>query len=415
VTVTSRIVRPRAAATRSLPVRDVARAYNYPIDRFTGAGAKVGIIELGGGFSQADLTAYFGGLGLPVPQVTSKNVAGGQNKSDGPDGADGEVLLDIEVVGAVAPGAQIVVYFCPNTDAGFLAGIKAALADGCDACSISWGAAESEWDLATMRSYDQVFAQARAAGMIVTVASGDTGSSDGEADGKPHTDFPASSPNVIACGGTELAVDGSGARASEVTWDIDDRQSATGGGVSVAFPGRNVPDVAGNASPNSGYEVRVDGGDYVIGGTSAVAPLYAGLVALLTEALGEGLGKKVDFLNTIVTNPGVCFDVTVGDNGAYRAGIGRDQVTGFGVVDGGRLLAVVSNDVPDPAPVPGPGPAPQPTPDPQPTPQPGPAPAPAQLSAKVIAWARRNLSCWKPKRDRQAAEELLREFGVPLK
>jgi subtilase family serine protease len=113
------------------------------VDQPLGPGFTAGIVELGGGFTQADLTAYFGGLGLPVPNVTAVPVAGGSNTPDGPDGADGEVLLDIEVLGAVAPGATIRVYFAPNTDAGFLAAIKQAIADGCDVLSISWGQAES--------------------------------------------------------------------------------------------------------------------------------------------------------------------------------------------------------------------------------------------------------------------------------
>jgi len=168
-------------------------------------------------------------------------------------------------------------------------------------------------------------------------------------------DYPASDPNVIGCGGTELVVDGNGERVSEVTWDINDRTSASGGGVSNVFPGRQVPDIAGNASPNTGYAVLVDGINAVIGGTSAVAPLMAGFAALVHEATQ---GKKYDFLNTVVTNPQACYDVTQGDNGGYRAGPGRDNVTGFGVVDGARFLAALTG--PTPAPVP-PVPAPTPT------------------------------------------------------
>lgn len=420
MTAFSRTVRPRTSAPRSLSPRDVARAYNYPIDRLTGVGAKVGIIELGGGFDPAEVTGYLADAGVTFTgKLESRNVAGGKNKSDGPDGADGEVLLDIEVIAAIAPGADLVVYFCPNTDAGFLAGIKAAHADGCDAVSISWGAPESAWDVGVMHEYDAEFAACRRDGTIVTVASGDNGSGDGAGDGRPHADFPASSPNVIACGGTELVLGGDGARASEVTWDINDTSSATGGGVSVVFPGRNVPDVAGNASPNTGYQIRVDGQDVVIGGTSAVAPLYAGLIALLTEGVGQSLGRKVDLLNTLLTNVGVCFDVTVGDNGAYRAGLGRDQVTGLGVVDGGKLLAVLTDTVADPAPV-GSGPVDPgqpvdpPAPAPVPAPVPAPGPAPVKLPADVIDWARRTLkrSWCSTKADKKAAKELLDLAGV---
>ncbi|OLE27965.1 MAG: hypothetical protein AUG44_08735 [Actinobacteria bacterium 13_1_20CM_3_71_11] len=309
----------------------------------TGKGYTCGLIELGGGFSQADLEAYFAGLNLPAPSVTAVDVAGGVNQPDGPNGADGEVLLDIEVAGAIAPGAAFRVYFAPNTDQGFLAAIKQAVAE-CDVVSISWGGPESSWSSSTIAAFDTVFAQARKNGVVVFAASGDTGADDGTS--SPTVDFPASSPNVVGCGGTKLTLNPDGSRAAEVTWDESDTQSATGGGVSKHFLGRQVPDVAGNADPVTGYRVRIDGGDYVIGGTSAVAPLYAGLVLLLCEALGGR--PKVDFLNTILANPTVCYDVTVGDNGAYRAGPGRDETTGFGVVDGDRLLAVLTGTTPVP-------------------------------------------------------------------
>lgn len=339
---------PRAGVDRSFTALDVAKAYNFP-SGVTGKGYVCGIIELGGGFSHADLDAYFGALGLSTPSVTSVPVAGGHNASDGPQGADGEVLLDIEVAGSVAPGAAYRVYFAPNTDAGFLAAIKQAAAE-CDVVSISWGGPESSWDPATIDEFDAAFAAARAAGVTVFAAAGDSGADDGT--GKPTVDFPASSPHVVGCGGTKLDVDSGGRRASEVTWDESDTTSATGGGVSQHFPGRQVPDVAGNADPRTGYKVRVDGQDMVVGGTSAVAPLYAGLVLLLSEKLGQRAGKVADFLTTVMAHPEVCYDVTVGSNGAYRAGPGRDETTGFGVVDGAKLLAVMSASSPTPAPAP---------------------------------------------------------------
>jgi kumamolisin len=340
LTVTYRrcyIRRPRAAGT-SYTARQVAQAYNYPLT-FTGKGGTCGIVELGGGYSQQwmDQQGW---------HVTAVPVAGGSNTQDGPNGADGEVQLDIEVVAGIAPAAQIRVYFAPNTDSGFLAGIRQAVAE-CDVVSISWGGAEPDWPAATMDAYDAAFAAARKAGVAVFAASGDTGSSDGT--GRPAVDFPASSPNVLGCGGTRLTLDASGARAGEVVWDDNDTTSATGGGVSQHFPGRQVPDVAGNADPQTGYRVYVDGGQYVIGGTSAVAPLYAGLTLLLREALG---GRPADLMDTLLVNPGVCFDVTSGDNGAYRAGPGRDNTTGLGVVDGARLLAVLKAGTPPPPPPP---------------------------------------------------------------
>lgn len=327
------IRRPRAAVAPLTAVQ-VAKAYNVP-KGYTGKGVTIGVIELGGGFSQSDLVAYFGKLGLPVPSVTSVPVGGGKNQSDGPNGADGEVLLDIEVLGSVAPGANQRVYFCPNTDTGFLEGIQQAIKDGCSVITISWGGPEDSWAVSSMTQYDGVFAAAKASLVNIFAASGDSGSGDGESGN--HVDFPASSPNVSACGGTRLTVNSDGSRSTEVTWDDNDTTSATGGGDSVMFPGRATPDFAGNADPDTGYEVMVDGGFYVIGGTSAVAPFMAGMCAVLQEAIG----KPFDFQKTILANPQVCFDVTSGGNGAFRAGPGRDKTTGFGVPDGGKLLAVL--------------------------------------------------------------------------
>lgn len=403
-TTTYRRLLPRAQVPRSLTARQVAAAYHYPT-QFTGRGTAVGIIELGGGFGPADLQA----VGIDPSLVTAVPVAGGANRSDGANGADGEVLLDIEVVMEVAPAAKCRVYFAPNTDHGFLAAIKAAHADGVDAISISWGGPETSWDKDTALEFDAEFEACRRDGITVYCASGDQGSTDGTS--ANVADFPASSPNVIACGGTMLTVDDAGEREAEVAWDDDDRSSASGGGLSRFWTGRAVPDVAGNASPNSGYEIRVDGEDFAIGGTSAVAPLYAGLHLLLSEAVGGPLGRRVDFMNTLLTNLGVCFDITSGDNGGFRAGLGRDQVTGLGVVDGGKLLAVLTDTVADPAPFPGDPVAPDPgVPGPEPVPAPAPTPAPPAggdpdatlvevvehlLKLKSLPrWARRALQHW---------------------
>lgn len=374
------IRRPRSVNV-SYTAKQIAQAYSYPT-QYAGKGYKCGIIELGGGFGSADLKAYFAGLGMAVPNVVSVPVAGGVNKSDGPNGADGEVLLDIEVAASVAPGAEFRVYFAPNTDAGFLAGIKQAFADGCRVISISWGGPESSWSATSMDQFDAVFASARAAGVSIFVAAGDSGSDDGTS--TPSVDFPASSPNVVGCGGTRLTVDASGARSTETVWDDSDTSSATGGGVSKHFPGRDVPDVAGNADPDTGYKVLVDAESAVIGGTSAVAPLYAGLALLLLEATA---GSAFDLLKVIPANPTVCFDVTSGDNGAFRAGPGRDETTGFGVVDGLKLLSVLQ-DTPAPTPV---SPVPVPAPPSFPVP-PAPAPSPTvpaldlALRNEVVNW-----------------------------
>jgi kumamolisin len=353
----------RAAATSFTPDQ-VASLYQFPAGT-DGAGQTIAIIELGGGFAASDLDAYFGGLGIPVPSVTAAGVDGGSNQpGSDPSGADGEVLLDIEVAGAVAPGARQVVYFAPNTDQGFTDAVLAAVhaAPTPIAVSISWGQSEDAWTAQARSALDQAIADAAALGVTVTAAAGDNGSSDAQRGSQPHADFPAASPHALACGGTTLHADpAAGAIRTETVWNDGPGQGATGGGVSDVFPlpswqaaagvparagggtvGRGVPDVAGNADPATGYQVLVDGQQSVIGGTSAVAPLWAALVARLAEATGARFGLLQTPLYAGVTAgmpvPGFR-DITSGSNGAYSAGPGWDACTRLGSPDGTALLS----------------------------------------------------------------------------
>ena len=363
-----KLLRPAAAAATSFEPPQVAQAYAYP-SGIDGTGQTIAILELGGGFAQSDLDSYFSGLGIPTPSVTSVSVDGATNAPTGdPDGPDAEVLLDIEVSGSIAPGAKIVVYFAPNTDQGFLDGITTAIHDtdnNPQILSISWGGPESTWTTQDFTNFDAAFADAGTLGVTVTVAAGDSGSSDGVSDGSAHVDFPASSPHVLACGGTSLKASGATIK-SEVVWNDGTSGGATGGGVSAAFPlptwqqnanvppsvnaganvGRGVPDVAGDADPQTGYDILVDGSSGVVGGTSAVAPLWAALVALLNQKSSKPLG----FINaTLYANPSALNDITSGNNGAYSAGPGWDACTGLGSPNGTRLAAVF-DVTPAPAP-----------------------------------------------------------------
>jgi kumamolisin len=333
--------------------------YDFP-DGTDGSGHQVSIIELGGGYGEDDLNTFFAGLNLPTPPVSAVGVDGASNVAgQDPNGADGEVLLDIEVVGALAPGASIVVYFAPNTDAGFLDAVSEAVhaTPTPAAISISWGQSEDEWTGQARDALDSAFADAAQLGVVVTAAAGDNGSSDGASDGSNHADFPASSPHVLACGGTSLRA-GGGTITSETVWnDASAGGGATGGGVSDVFPrpawqaaagtpgtGRGVPDVAGNADPQTGYQVVVDGSALTIGGTSAVAPLWAALVARLAQATGGLLTGFVEQLYAGVQagQPAPGFrDVTDGDNGGYSAGPGWDACTGLGSPNGAALLALL--------------------------------------------------------------------------
>lgn len=346
----------RAASSSFSPVQ-LAKLYDFPTG-LDGSGQCIGIIELGGGYRPADLTAYFTKLGLKTPVVKAVLVDGAHNAPSNANGADGEVMLDIEVAGAIAPQATIAVYFAPNTDQGFLDAITTAVHDKVNrpsVISISWGSAESNWTAQSMTQFDQAFQAAAAMGVTICVASGDNGSGDGVADGKAHVDFPASSPNVLACGGTKLTASAT-AITAEVVWN-EGTNSAGGGGVSVQFPlpawqkdakvpvsaatgkaGRGVPDVAGDADPQSGYQVRVDGQDMVIGGTSAVAPLWAGLIALMNQKLPRPVGFLNPLLYGSLSGRKLMRDITTGNNGAYKAGPGWDACTGWGSPDGAKLL-----------------------------------------------------------------------------
>jgi kumamolisin len=350
--------RAAASAATSYSPLQVAAMYGFPAG--TGAGECVAIIELGGGYRPADLKTYFGGLNVADPSVLTVSVDQAKNSPTGDaNGPDGEVMLDIEVVGAIAPQAKIAVYFAPNTDAGFLDAVTTAIHDTTNkpsVLSISWGGPESSWTSQAMTAMDSAFQAAATLGISVCIASGDNGSSDGVTDGAEHVDFPASSPYALACGGTSLQ--GSGTRIdSEVVWNDGGGNGATGGGISGFFAApawqsglsatttagkstpltmRGVPDVAGDADPETGYDVRIDGTDTVIGGTSAVAPLWAALIARLNQIGGKPLGYANPQL---YAGAGSFRDITQGNNGDYAAAANWDACTGLGSPNGAALAA----------------------------------------------------------------------------
>ena len=206
---------------------------------------------------------------------------------------------------------------------------------------------------------DQALSDAGGLGVTVTAAAGDNGSTDGSTDGQQHVDFPASAPHALGCGGTTLHASGA-TISSETVWGGTANDGATGGGVSIEFalpsyqadakvpdnvdtgkPGRGVPDVAGNADPQTGYQTLVDGSQQIVGGTSAVAPLWAGLVVLLNQSLGAPLGFANPRLYALLGGAGF-HDITSGSNGAYSAGPGWDACTGCGSPDGTQLASLLA-------------------------------------------------------------------------
>jgi kumamolisin len=270
---------------------------------------------------------------------------------------------DIEVAGSVAPGARIVVYFANNTEANFLNAIKTATNDNKNKTTvicINWGASEKNWTASALTNFNKAFKDASDVGVTVCVASGDGGSSDGVTDGSLHVDFPASSPYVLACGGSKLIFKGEKVSLEKV-WNAS-QQSATGGGVSAVFPmpgyqkgvenvlgklafkGRALPDISANADPAVGYKVYVDGQSLVIGGTSMSTPLIAGLIALINQGAGYNVGFINPLLYSKIGPSGAFHDITVGDNITtstklgYKALPGWDAATGWGSPNGKNLL-----------------------------------------------------------------------------
>jgi kumamolisin len=361
-------IRPKAtgklqphAQQASYDPTQVAQAYDFPTG-LTGSNQSIALLELGGGFKPADLTAFFGKLKLSSPKVTAIGVDGGSNAPTGdPSGPDGEVELDIEVAGSIAPSAQIGVYFAPNTDQGFLDALTTAIHDtnlNPSVISISWGGPENTWTQQAMNAFDSAAQDAATMGVTIFVASGDNGATDGDPNGNLEVDFPASCPHMTGCGGTKLVLS-AGTITSEVAWnELSQQEGATGGGVSQVFPlptwqqnanvpkapnkqtGRGVPDVAGDADPTTGYNVVVDGSGTVIGGTSAVAPLWAGLTALFNQSLGQPIG----FLNPLLYSQGAAatfHDIVSGNNDGYTSAPGWDPCTGLGSPDGKRVLTAL--------------------------------------------------------------------------
>jgi kumamolisin len=361
--------RLRADAAKPMTPLQVAKLYNFPA-KLDGSGQCIAILELGGGFRTKDLTAYFKSLGIKKPKVTAVSVGGAHNEPDGPTkDANGEVMLDIEVAGAVAPGAALAVYFGNNTDEGFLGALNAAIHDSVrkpSVISISWGGPEASWTKQAMRDFDSACSDAAVMGITVTVSAGDHGApdSDDPAEKRANVDFPASSPNVLACGGTRLIGNATGI-ASETVWNNHDGW-ATGGGVSEFFPvpryqatvgvpksinaggkaGRGVPDICGNADSDTGYLIRVDGRTVPIGGTSAVSPLWAGLIALLNQGRPHPVGFITPQLYALKPAARALRDITVGDNSVnkvkgYAGKLGWDACTGLGSPHGANLLAAL--------------------------------------------------------------------------
>jgi kumamolisin len=360
---------------------EVARMYGLPA-LTRGAGECIAIIEMndpdedgaaiGGGYSPTELATYFAGLGVS-PSVTAIGVAGGANLPGISAGTDDEVTLDIEIAGSIASRAHIAVYFAPNTDPGWLAALGAAIHDRerkPSVLSISWAGDERDtiWLPSVKDATNDLFVDATLRSITICVASGDYGSSGDlplETPPGPHVFFPGSNPYALACGGTKITTK-DGMIMSEVVWKSYGQ--ASGGGVSIYYDlptyqasagvplapdgstGRGVPDVAGDADYDSGYQVRwVDGTTGVAGGTSCVAPLYAAIIAVTNGYRRTKGFPPLGFVHPLLySRAGVrlFFDVVSGDNdldglGVYSAHKGWDACTGLGAPRLQKMMGIL--------------------------------------------------------------------------
>ena len=379
--VTSKI--PPAGSRPWFTPQELAEAYKFP--NGDGTGQTIAILEFGGEYRPNDLKTFLGLVGLPgvAPNVEVRDIQTLAPSDQKDPDAIGEVMLDIEIVTAVCPKATIVVLFSQFTERGWVANLDAILTDPASpsVVSVSYGLAEGT-DIWTQNAIDSVNDALKAvanAGITVCVSSGDDGTDDQVPDGAAHLDFPASSPYVLAVGGTALQK----MSGDEVVWfDGDglrrDGGGSGGGGVSALNPrpawqqgieiasvnlnapsGRIVPDVAANAAGSTGYlmvspnpKQPSKSSAQISGGTSAATPLWASLIARLSQA-----GKTVGFLPPTLYKPTASSggqvlgkaafrDITSGSNASgtaegYSAGPGFDAVTGWGTPIGTKLLELL--------------------------------------------------------------------------
>jgi len=358
----------------------------------------IGILEFGGTFSIADVNNYLTLCGIPatagitngaVPQINSISVMGASTTQSNPN-YDTEVCVDVEIISSICPKSIINVYFAPNSAAGFVSAINAAVKSKCDVISISYGAAESAWSISDITNVNNALSAAATAGITVCVSSGDSNADDGTS--SPAVNFPASSPYCLACGGTALSCPSGmygGSGTSETVWNTDSTEG-TGGGVSTLFAAttgqvtagctsttngqtltmRGVPDVAGMGDPNNqGIYYVQNGQQGAVGGTSIVAPMWAAYLAYIgIRYFVAPVIYEIMYPTKVGTRaPGTSpfHDITSGTNNGYSnvgtpngfsAKNGWDACTGWGSPNGTYLTPLLlsggTTPTPNPTPLP---------------------------------------------------------------
>ena len=356
---------------------ELASIYNFPA-----ANAQqqcLGLLEFGGGVSTSDVTAYFAKVGAPAPTVTVVALDGVSTDPTGDPDSTGEVMLDVDVAGCLAGGAKIAAYFSTFDEKGLVDCLAAVVADSTNdpsVVSISWGWAENQpfnntgvlWSPAAIQHCDESFLAAAQLGITICVSTGDDGAEAQVQDGMAHVNYPATSPYVLAVGGTTLHARqnaGGTAQVTETVWN-DGPGSGTGGGVSDITPvpswqeGKVPPSInTGSISsaarsptsrptriPATGYLTMSGGKLGIVGGTSASAPLWASLITRINAITGKRTGNFNALLYATLGPNGVLRDITVGNNdtggmlnGAVRGGPVGTPPAGGGVA--GRRAAAL--------------------------------------------------------------------------
>lgn len=351
---------------------DLVKAYNLASVQANGSNQIIALFELAD-YQASDINAYTNYFSLPTANLKRVLVDGGSNS-----GIDAEVTLDIELAIALAPHSQIYVYEGPNSDQGVLDTYNRIAKDNlAKQVSTSWGLGENLVSAQYLQGENAIFQQMAVQGQTIYAAAGDSGAYDDyEADGSRAlvVDDPASQPYVVGVGGTSLSVNGSTcAYERESIWNNGVGNGAGGGGVSTVWSipswqtnisttysktHRNVPDVALNADPNTGYAIFFDGQWQIYGGTSCAAPLWAAFTACVNQELAAANKPWLGFANPALYAIGVgslytsnFHDVTTGNNYFYDALMGFDNASGWGTFDGASLFAQLTNNpLPTPPP-----------------------------------------------------------------
>jgi kumamolisin len=340
---------------------DIASLYGIPLDRDV-SGASVGIIALGGGYQQEDLARALQQMGRPLPAVVQHPVGDAHNAFQNGSLADQEIALDLQIVAAMIPTGRITVYFAENTTQSLAKALNEAVFDEVNrpaVLSISWGSMETFWSLQARNAVQAILADAVRLHVTVVAASGDDLATGGALDGQANVFFPASSPYVLACGGTAVTLQ-NGAITGEQVWN--DGFAGSGGGVSEIFPvpdyqanagvppslatggpGRGVPDVAAAAAQIPGYSIVLNGVRMAKDGTSAATPLWASLIAMANAERGSPMGLVNP---SLYADPALCRVIKQGNNRVngtgYDAGAGWSACTGLGVPKGAEILAALA-------------------------------------------------------------------------